>query len=133
MRKFSMFVLTMCMVASFLFVPGCGDDDKKLFDSRGLFSENRISPISGTQGVNSQEGYENLFDGDTGTKWCVPEFSSEYVICEFENPVEINGYTIVTGNDNSVYPGRNPSSWVLYGMNASSVPDENDSGLAWSL
>ena len=35
---------------------------------------------------------------------------------------------MVTGNDNSQYPGRNPKSWTLYGCNADTAPDEDYGG-----
>lgn len=83
--------------------------------------------ISGTEGANSGEGYENIFDNNAATKWCVTNFSDAYVIWEVEEAISATGYTIVTANDNSKYTGRNPASWILYGSNSSDEPDRNDS------
>ena len=35
---------------------------------------------------------------------------------------------MVTGNDNSQYPNRNPNSWSIYGCNSNSIPDKDYEG-----
>ena len=77
--------------------------------------------ITGTGGVNSREGYSKLFDASIGTKWCTSG-TDPYVIFKLPAAAPIRGYTIVTGNDNRTYWGRNPQSWTLYGCNADSDP-----------
>ena len=63
--------------------------------------------------------YENqkcdkLFDGNItgGNKWCTV---ADQKIVEFRttNAVQVNGYTLFTGDDNETAHGRNPKSWVL--------------------
>ena len=90
--------------------------------------------ISGTQGNSYMdengpifEYCENLFDGDTNTKWCVnringyyDEENDEYVPKKFplevkfttSSPIVPIGYILTTGND--IHDGkRNPTQWTL--------------------
>ena len=58
---------------------------------------------------------DNLFDGiiTGGNKWCTV---ADQKIVEFRttNAVQVNGYTLFTGDDNETWgAGRNPKSWVL--------------------
>ena len=62
------------------------------------------------------EGVKCLFDGDRNTKYCTIT-QSAYIVWKAPKPIAVSGYTIMTGNDNSYYNGRNPKSWVLYGSN----------------
>lgn len=62
------------------------------------------------------EGPEKLFDYNETTKWCHNSAVSN-VIWEMPTAVEITGYQMVTANDNDLYNGRNPDSWVLFGSN----------------
>lgn len=72
--------------------------------------------LEGTDGF-SGEGYANLVDGNTGTKWCTKNFSPAYIIFSVSSAVNVSGYTITTANDNASNTGRNPGSWKLYGCN----------------
>ena len=87
--------------------------------------------LEGTGGANSSELYGNLLDGSVYTKWCVTNFSGAYIIWEMSEAVAIIGYKISTANDNSTYTGRNPTSWALYGANASSAPSKDSD--SWTL
>lgn len=62
------------------------------------------------------EGCEKLFDGDTSghNKWGT-EDQNKFVEFQTSAAVQVNGYTLVTGDDNADYwgQGRNPKSWVL--------------------
>ena len=49
------------------------------------------------------------------------------MIIEASVPVWIGGYTFVTGNDNARETGRNPKSWKLYGCEAYSSTDADNS------
>ena len=89
-------------------------------------NEVSVSIVKGTKGANFSEGCENLYDGNVQTKWCVTKFSSAYVIFEFSSAASINGMIITTANDNSVYRGRSPRDFALYGSNQSSLPSESD-------
>ena len=89
--------------------------------------------IDGTSGYSDEEGYGKLFDGkyeeSDGTKWCC-NFSasgSAYVIVKASAPVLIRGYTFVTGNDNKRETGRNPKTWKLYGCEAYSSTNVDNS------
>lgn len=96
-------------------------------------NNNRISiePIEGTRGVSDNEAYSRLFDQSALTKWCITDFSGSYAIWKLSKSVQATGYSIVTGNDNSKYGGRNPNSWKLYGCNSNSVPSANND--KWQL
>ncbi len=87
-----------------------------------------LTPLSGTAGAKSSEGYANLFDRNSGTKWCVTNFNGAYVMWKMSSAVSVTGYTICTANDNATYKGRNPYAWKLYGCNSSSTPSRNYSG-----
>ena len=78
-----------------------------------------------------------LVDGDNNTKWCtskkclVNEYSYPYTASrmdlatgkkrvwavEFHTNIAFcpSGYTMVTANDNGVFPERRPKAWTLYG------------------
>lgn len=83
--------------------------------------------IDGTAGANEEESYSNLFDGKSGTKWCVTGFNNDgaYVIFKASAPMQVGGYAITTGNDNNINPGRNPKDWVLYGSTATVAPGKD--------
>lgn len=81
--------------------------------------------IEATPGVRHSESADSLFDYDTYSKWTVTEFEGAYVIWEISEKVRPTGYTIVTGDDNETYTGRNPSTWTLYGSNGKSAPDRD--------
>lgn len=68
-------------------------------------------------GYNASEGANNLFDGNTDTKWCFAFSNSAYVIFQASKPGIVRGYTITTGADSGRETGRNPKGWTLYGSN----------------
>ncbi len=72
-----------------------------------------------TGSTYSHETPSNLFDFKGSTKWCVTNFALSGASVEFKasEPVKITGYSLLTGNDNEAFTGRNPSSWELYGGN----------------
>ncbi len=83
-----------------------------------------ILPITGTN-TSTKEGYANLFDGNSSTKWCSISKDKEktltdvqgiwYVEFKTSTPVCAKSYTIFTGNDTKTYPKRNPKKWRLLG------------------
>lgn len=79
-------------------------------------------PSEGTPSFMADEGYENLFDYDINTKWCVTPFDGAYVIWKTSEVIKPNGYIIVTANDAETYNGRNPAVWTLYGSYAETLP-----------
>ena len=80
----------------------------------------------------SGEGVENLFDGNTSTKFFdnKKEFSISW---KMKQPTTVYGYSLTTANDNEQYKGRNPKSWILYGSkdgnNWETIDVVNDSGM----
>lgn len=69
---------------------------------------------NGSGGFDAPSG---LVDGNTGSKWCAGgghKFDGVWY-CEFHtaSAVQVDGYTLTTGNDNSSYNNRNPKDWVL--------------------
>ena len=84
--------------------------------------------VGGSYGTNNlTEGAEKLLDGRADTKWCTAD-TEPWIIFRMTQPTSAKGYYMVTGNDNSQYPGRNPKSWTLYGCNADTAPDEDYGG-----
>ena len=67
--------------------------------------------VSGSNGFGG-EGPENLFDGDTATKFCTNEFPAE-AIAKLDGTYDITGFTMATANDNADYNGRSPNAWTL--------------------
>lgn len=72
--------------------------------------------------ASSNDSPSKLVDGKKNypyeyTKWCTNTGDKVDGIwyCEFhtESPVQVNGYTITTGDDNSTWNNRNPKDWVL--------------------
>lgn len=73
--------------------------------------------ISGPGEVNSNsEGYEKLFDDDTGTKWYYEGADSPTaIIFRTDHAVKALRYSLTTANDHKDYPDRIPNAWTLYG------------------
>ena len=73
--------------------------------------------ISGPGEVNSNsEGYENLFDGKTGTKWYYEGSASPAaIIFSTDRAVKALRYSLATANDHTNYPERIPKAWTLSG------------------
>ncbi|MBQ4351477.1 MAG: discoidin domain-containing protein [Clostridia bacterium] len=67
--------------------------------------------VSGSNGFGG-EGPENLFDGDTATKFCTNEFPAE-AIAKLDGVYKITGFTMATANDNADYNGRSPNAWTI--------------------
>ena len=73
--------------------------------------------ISGPGEVNgNNEGYEKLFDGNTGTKWYYKGSASpDAIIFRTDRAVKALRYSLTTANDHTSYAGRIPKAWTLYG------------------
>ena len=73
--------------------------------------------ISGPDAVNSNnEGYENLFDNNPGTKWYYEGAASPAtIIFRTDRAVKALRYSLTTANDHTNYPDRIPQAWTLYG------------------
>ena len=73
--------------------------------------------IFGPDEVNSNnEGYENLFDNDTGTKWYYEGTASPAaIIFRTDCAVKALRYSLTTANDHTSYRDRIPKAWTLSG------------------
>ncbi len=73
--------------------------------------------LSGPGEVNSNsEGYEKLFDGNTGTKWYYKGADSPAaIIFSTDCAVKALRYSLTTANDHTNYAERIPKAWTLYG------------------
>lgn len=83
-----------------------------------------ITFVDATEGANSREGGENLFDGNSSTKWCVTNFEIGIAIWSLDEKVTPESYVMVTGNDSAEYTGRNPGTWMLLGANGKQAPGD---------
>ena len=87
------------------------------------------------------EGCANLFDGDTGTKWCTgftnrqegETTNGSYFIFKASRSMVPSYYSLTTANDTQSNPGRNWKQWHIYGMNASSDKDATRASEEWVL
>jgi hypothetical protein len=81
--------------------------------------------------IDASDGYPgnlapNLFDGDFDTKWCVDEDNKSgtplhdgdcwYVEFRASKPITPAGFYMTTANDHTVFPGRAPRKWNIYGL-----------------
>ena len=67
----------------------------------------------GAMGVNNDESYAKLVDGNLATKYCKTNYGA-YVEFHDENGFIPRGYILTTGNDTASNPTRNPMNWTLY-------------------
>jgi len=80
---------------------------------------------------DSGESFYNIFDNNTGSKWCKGDWGEGtsaddalwWVVFKTSKPLAVSGYTITTANDAD---GRDPKDWKLYGSNATSQPERED-------
>lgn len=90
-------------------------DDNKDEEKGKKYEDITFTVLEATEGVSSNEQADRLFDFNAATKWCITDFSGAEVIFELSEPVKITGYSILTGEDNETFMGRNPVSWELAG------------------
>ncbi|MCD7916968.1 MAG: hypothetical protein LUF84_00650 [Clostridiales bacterium] len=121
MRVTNLFIL---FCAASLLLTACGSFAETSSESSTVVT---AAAISGTEGANSNEECENLFDDNVTTKWCTSSMDHPYVIWETSSAIAVTGYSITTANDNERYTGRNPSDWTLYGYNGSDAPGTDSS------
>ena len=72
--------------------------------------------IDASDGIGDYEDAPNLLDGKTSTKFNV-KATRMYIIWKAPKKTRVSSYTVTTANDTSIYTGRNPKNWVLYGSN----------------
>ena len=69
---------------------------------------------AGTGGFSDSESHTSLLDGNKETKWC-SNSGTWNVTFNTASPVQVDGYTLTTGNDTGSESGRNPKNWTLKG------------------
>lgn len=79
------------------------------------------------------ESAENMFDGDTATKYCAGYGDGHfpfYAVWSYGAPVTAERLIIATANDNAQYPRRMADGWTLSGSNDGSSWNVIYTGLA---
>lgn len=66
---------------------------------------------------SASEDAQNLFDGNTETKYYANSLDNIKVICHANSPAYVTRYALTTANDSAEYD-RLPNSWTLYGSNS---------------
>ncbi|MBE6724340.1 MAG: hypothetical protein E7576_03930 [Ruminococcaceae bacterium] len=92
--------------------PGFGTADEAVA-SIGKTAIAGYTFVEGTNG-NGGEGPENLWDGQTSTKFCTGEFPISST-AELDGWYTVDGIVMATANDNAEYNGRLPSAWTVSG------------------
>jgi hypothetical protein len=92
--------------------PGFGTADEAVA-SIGKTAIAGYTFVEGTNG-NGGEGPENLWDGNTATKFCTGEFPISST-AELDGWYTVDGIVMATANDNAEYNGRLPSAWTVSG------------------
>ena len=87
-----------------------------------------LSGYDGPEGFGG-EGWINATDNNVGTKYCGSFNGNSSFLFDAGSEISVYGYRLYTANDTQTSPGRNPSSWKLYGSN--SRLDASDAG--WQL
>ena len=82
-------------------------------------SLNEVEALNIYAGANGYEGegWANVADNNLRTKYCGVFNGNNYFLFDAMNTIKVYGYRFYTANDNREFPGRNPSSWKLYGSN----------------
>ena len=87
-----------------------------------------FTAVSGSQWGGGTSGPDKLFD-NTYQKWgSTMDGAGAWFIFKASESVILSGYTMITGDDNESWNGRNPRTWTIYGMNAGSTPTKGDGG-----
>ena len=107
-------------------------DLKKISKTTNFTSNNTsfidYKPIDGSSGTKGM-GHDNLFDRNLKTKWSLTiESNLAYVEWEMTEPVIAKRLYLTTGENCTVYEGRNPRDFTLYG--ASKEDKDNDN---WTI
>lgn len=90
---------------------------KKLDDDYSSLVEHiDQSTVKGPDGFGG-EGVENLFDNESGSKYCLDANGDIEVTFEMPRAQIVRAYLLRTANDTQDNPTRNPDSWKFYGSN----------------
>ena len=108
----------------------------------------KLTALSGSKDLKNGEGCAKLVDTKVGTKWGQsfdpanvddPGRTYAWVVVKAEKAVVPDWYFLVTGNDTGSSPGRNWSSWNIYGGNFATDEEavrgdiENPAAGGWTL
>lgn len=108
----------------------------------------KLTALSGSKDLKNGEGCAKLVDTKVGTKWGQsfdpanfddPGRTYAWVVVKAEKAVVPDWYFLVTGNDTGNSPGRNWSSWNIYGGNFATDEEavrgdiENPAAGGWTL
>ena len=108
----------------------------------------KLTALSGSKDLSNGEGCAKLVDTKVGTKWGQsfdpanvddPGRTYAWVVVKAEKAVVPDWYFLVTGNDTGGSPGRNWSSWNIYGGNFATDEEavrgdiENPAAGGWTL
>lgn len=106
-----------------LVITGVQESDRMLQFSEFDILDNTFNEVedltvyAGTEGGEEDESWPNVADNDVHTKFCGDLNGYAYFMFDAQNSIEPYGYRFYTADDSSLYLGRNPSSWKLYGSN----------------
>lgn len=100
--------LSALLLAAALLVPSMSVKAEWVDETTGI----TYTAIDGSK--NGNEGFADACDGNVGTKFGTGD-KPNWVVIKASEPVYLNGYTIITANDNEAYKGRNPKDWTLEG------------------
>lgn len=78
----------------------------------------------------NNEGWTNLCDNSMRTKYCGAFSTTACFYFDAGDIIKPMAYRMYTANDTNSIPGRNPSSWKLYGSNTYSTDPEDE---CWKL
>lgn len=114
-RKLLSLTLTLAVVLA-LFVPFAAVSSAADYPSLRSYFKGIDTASTSTVGYGS-EVPANLIDGNVGTKLFTADAKPIRIAFEMTRAVRVYQYSLTTANDTSIYPGRNPVSWTLYGSN----------------
>ncbi|MFC2760832.1 discoidin domain-containing protein, partial [Hallella multisaccharivorax] len=80
-----------------------------------LFQLSEFALLPAAFGMTLESGSAKAMDGDTGEKW--EGKTPQTVVVKATSACQLIGYQFTTGNDNRLYPGRNPKDWTVEGSN----------------
>lgn len=99
------------------------------YGGRDSSSAYKIVQVDG--GAPSGEGFDNLRDGNTGTKYCSAKKNAMSFIIQVSSDVEIVGFSITNANDTAANSSRRPGTVKIWGANTNDRTTnytDNDNG-----
>lgn len=99
------------------------------YGGRDSSSAYKIVQVDG--GAPSGEGFDNLRDGNTDTKYCSAKKNAMSFIIQVSSDVEIVGFSITNANDTAANSSRRPGTVKIWGANTNDRTTnytDNDNG-----